>query len=374
MQAFTNWVIVAIAVLAALGAVAIAQRALTRWSKDHWTPAGAIATRCIRPAYAVAGLVGVTASLRDELIWEPIRALTTRGIDLALIASVTWLVIGVLHVLTQTLEGEIAAENGTASSKAREMRTQMMLIRRVITALGLVVGGSVMLFQFEAVRAIGSAALASAGIAGIVAGIAARETLGNLFAGFQVAFSELVTVDDVVEVEGEWGQVEEVTLQFVVIRIWDERRLIIPVSYFVQTPFRNWTSKDERIIGTIFLYLDWRVPIEELRTELSSIVNGHPLWDGQVAGVLVTDVTPEGLVEVRITVSSADGFAVWDLRCEVRERLVTYVRENYPGALPRHRVRLDRETELVTTEPEATERAGTSEERTDQAPGQANSG
>lgn len=341
MQALTNWIVVAVAVLATLGAVAIAQRVLERWSKDHWTPAGAIARRCIKPAYAVAALVAVTISLRENLIWEPVRELTGKVLNLALIASVTWLLIGSLYVLTKTLESGVAAETGEASPKARRIRTQMMLIRRMITSLGVLIGGSVMLFQFDAVQAIGSAALASAGIAGIVAGIAAREALGNLLAGLQVAFSELVAVDDVVEVEEEWGQVEEVTLQFVVVRIWDERRLIIPVSYFVQTPFRNWTSRDERIIGTVYLYLDWRVPIEELRTELSSILTGHPLWDGQVAGVLVTDVTSEGLVEVRVTVSSADGFAVWELRCEVRERLVQYIRENYPAALPRHRVRLD---------------------------------
>ncbi len=187
------------------------------------------------------------------------------------------------------------------------------------------------------VRQLGTSILASAGIAGIILGFAAQRTLGNLLAGIQIALSQPILIDDVVIVEGEFGRIEDITLTFVAVRTWDLRRLIVPITYFVEKPFQNWSRKSDQILGTIFLYLDYRAPLGALRAELKRLAEMNANWDGKVCGLQVTD-TKESTIEVRVLVSSANASKNFDLRCEVREGLIEFLRGNYPGSLPRVRL------------------------------------
>ena len=197
----------------------------------------------------------------------------------------------------------------------------------VILALG------ASLMTFPQIRAIGATILASAGVAGLVAGIAARPVLENLIAGVQIALSQPIRVDDVVLVEGEFGRIEEITATFVVIRIWDLRRLIVPLTYFIDKPFQNWTRSSARLLGTAFLFVDYSMPIDDLRAELARILNASPLWDKDVCALQVTDTT-ENTVKVRALFSARNSGDLFDLGCDIREQFIRYVRERFPAALP----------------------------------------
>ncbi len=221
----------------------------------------------------------------------------------------------------------------------RRMRTQLKLVRRLVNALIAVLALGVVLFSFPEVRAVGTSVLASAGILSLVAGLAAQSTLGNLVAGIQLVFSDAIRVDDVVVVEGEFGTIGEITLSYVVVYIWDERRLILPCTYFTTKPFETWTRNSAEIMGTVFLDVDWRVPMTELRSTFLEFVSASELWDQRKAGMIVTDATG-GYVTVRCTVSARDSDDVWTLRCQVREELVAWIQKNHPEALPTTRIQL----------------------------------
>jgi small-conductance mechanosensitive channel len=257
---------------------------------------------------------------------------------LLLIVCVTWLVIQAAYAVTDVVLDHLTHIEGERNNRARRMRTQITLVRRVSAAIVVIVALGAMLFVFPQVRALGAGLLASAGIAGVVAGIAAQQTLGNLLAGLQLVFSDALRLDDVVVVENEWGRIEEMTLTYVSLRLWDERRLVLPVSYFTTTPFENWTRHESRILGTVYLRVDWSVPIPEVRAELYRALRDNPLWDQKDWTLQVTDITPNGLVELRALMSAADSASAWDLRCDIREHLVTFIREKYPESLPRLRV------------------------------------
>ena len=224
--------------------------------------------------------------------------------------------------------------------KARRVRTQVVILRRVTVAAIVVIALGAVLMTFPAVRTLGTSVLASAGLISAVAALAAKTTLGNLFAGLQLAFSDAVRIDDVVVVEGEWGKVEELTLTYVAVRIWDDRRLILPTSYFTAEPFENWTRTGSAVLGTAELDVDWSAPVEALRTELRAVCEGTDLWDGRVCVLQVTEAVG-GNIRLRALVSAHDAAALWDLRCLVRERLVTYVWEHERAAIPRVRAELD---------------------------------
>jgi hypothetical protein len=199
---------------------------------------------------------------------------------------------------------------------------------------------------FPSVRGIGTSLLASAGVIGVVAALAAQSVLGNVFAGIQLAFSDAVRLDEVVVVDGEWGRIEELTLSYVAVHVWDDRRLILPTSYFTTTPFQNWTRTRAAVLGTAEFDVDWAVPVQGMREELRRVVEATGLWDGRVCVLQVTDATG-GMVRVRALVSAADAPSLWDLRCLVRERLVEWIREQRPTALPRLRAEVgDGESQL----------------------------
>jgi len=196
-----------------------------------------------------------------------------------------------------------------------------------------------MLMVFESVRQLGTSILASAGVLGIIVGFAAQKSIATVLAGFQIAMTQPIRLDDVVIVEGEWGRIEEITLTYVVVLIWDQRRLVVPISYFIEKPFQNWTRVSAELLGTIFLYMDYTVPLDKLRAELDRLLAETDMWDKRVKVVQVTD-SKERVIEVRVLVSAADASTAWNLRCMLREKLIGYLQRNHPESLPRTRAEL----------------------------------
>jgi small-conductance mechanosensitive channel len=220
--------------------------------------------------------------------------------------------------------------------RARRIRTQSQVFRRIgIMGVGFVTLAT-MLMTFPNVRHVGVSLFASAGVAGLVAGLAARPVLTNLIAGVQIALTEPIRIDDVVIVEGEWGRIEEIAMTYVVVRIWDLRRLVVPLSYFIEKPFQNWTRATADLLGTVYIYTDYCVPVDEVRKELRRILETSGMWDGRVCVLQVTNSTDRA-VELRALMSAPNSGTAWDLRCYVRERLIQFVREHYPESLPRTR-------------------------------------
>jgi hypothetical protein len=199
---------------------------------------------------------------------------------------------------------------------------------------------AVVLTTFTNTRSLGASLLASAGILGVLVGIAGRPIIGNLLSGIQILFAEPIKLDDVVVVLGQWGRVEEITFTYVVVRIWDDRRLLLPISYFVEQPFENWTRRSAELLATVQISVDYTVPVEDVRGELRRILERSSLWDRRTWNLQVTDAGHE-FVELRALMSAPDGPTAWDLRCEVREKLITYVQQRHPGSLPRTRVVLE---------------------------------
>jgi small-conductance mechanosensitive channel len=222
---------------------------------------------------------------------------------------------------------------------ARRVRTQVLVIRRLATVVIAIVALGSILLTFPGAQAVGTSLLASAGLASVVAGLAAQSTLANVFAGMQLAFTDAIRVDDVVIAEGEWGRIEEITLTYVVVSIWDQRRLILPSTYFTTTPFQNWTRKGSEIMGSVEFDLDWRVSPREIRTQLTAVLDKTDLWDKRFANVQVTDAVG-GYVRVRLLMTAADAGSLWDLRCHVREEIVEWLQSKSAASLPRNRVLL----------------------------------
>ena len=221
----------------------------------------------------------------------------------------------------------------------RKIRTQIGVLVRIATIAIVLVSGAVMLLSIPAVREFGVSLLASAGIAGLVVGMAARPALSNLIAGVQIALAQPIRIDDVVIVEGEWGWIEEIAMTYVVVRIWDERRLIVPLSHFIENPFQNWTRQSAQILGTIFLHVDYTVPVEAVRKAFREATEASRYWDKRVCVLHVTEAK-ETTLEIRLLVSAATSPQAWELRCEVREKMVAWLQAEYPEALPRARIEI----------------------------------
>jgi small-conductance mechanosensitive channel len=219
---------------------------------------------------------------------------------------------------------------------ARKHYTQVRILQRAAETLIVIITVGAALMTFEAVRQYGVSLFASAGVAGIIVALAARPVFANLIAGVQIAMTQPIRVYDAVVVEGEWGWIEEITSAFVVIKLWDWRRLVVPLSYFIEKPFQNWTREHASIIGTVLIHVDYVVPVERIRRKLNEIAKASPLWDGQVVNLQVTDAT-DSTVELRALVSARTSPAAWDLRCEVREKLIAFLQDELPEALPRVR-------------------------------------
>lgn len=270
-------------------------------------------------------------------------------VEVLLICSIAWLFIQVMAVVQDLVYHNYNMEEAD-NFLARKVQTQVQFIKRLLVVGIFIVALSVILLNFEGVRNIGAGLLTSAGVTGIIIGFAAQKSIANLIAGFQIAFTQPIRIDDVVIVEGEWGRIEEITFTYVVLRIWDQRRLIIPINYFIENPFQNWTRTSADILGTVFLYTDYFVPIEELRKELRRLCEESPYWDKRVSVVQVTDLT-EGSVQLRALVSARNSGDAWELRVMVREKLVDFIRTNYPESLPRTRA----EIQEVPASPDTTD-------------------
>ncbi|OLF16671.1 mechanosensitive ion channel family protein [Actinophytocola xanthii] len=285
--------------------------------------------------FRLFGLLVVLRAVVGPELPEGWREPVSHVLTLLLIASGAWLLGGVLVAMEHTALSRLRIDERD-NRHARRVKTQVTLVRRVTVAAVAVLALAAMLMTFPAARAAGTSLLASAGVIGAIAALAAQSLLGNVFAGLQIAFSDAIRLDDVVIVEGEWGRIEEITLTYLVVRIWDDRRLVLPTSHFMSQPFENWTRHEAALLGTVELDLDWAVPVEEMRGELRKILESTNLWDGRECVLQVTDAT-HSLVRVRALVSASDAPTLWDLRCHVRERLVGWVRDRKPDALPRLR-------------------------------------
>lgn len=222
---------------------------------------------------------------------------------------------------------------------ARRIRTQVLIVRRLAIVVIVVLTAGAILLTFPEVRTVGAGLLASAGLVSIVAGLAAQSILANMFAGLQLAFSDAIRVDDVVVVEGEWGKIGEITLSYVVVNLWDDRRLVLPCTYFTTTPFQHWTRTTSDLLGSVEFDLDWRVSPARMRQHLAVILERTTLWDRRTQVLQVTDATG-GVVRVRILVTAVDAPTLFDLRCFVREEMVAWIQENEPLSLPRQRFQM----------------------------------
>ena len=292
-----------------------------------------------RPFRVIIVVFAVEQGLRSGVDDFTGRPAVLHGLIIAIIGVAAWLVADLLLVLEDVALDKWRTDVPD-NMKARRLKTQVVILRRVTVAAIVVIAAGAALMTFPAVRTLGTSVVASAGLISVVAALAAQSTLGNLFAGLQLAFSDAVRIDDVVVVEGEWGKIEELTLTYVALRIWDDRRLILPNSYFTTKPFQNWTRTGSAVLGTAEIDVDWSVPVEELRAELRRVCEGTELWDGRVCVLQVTDAVG-GLIRLRALVSAHDAAALWDLRCLVRERLVGYLWERQQSALPRMRAEVD---------------------------------
>ncbi|OGX82564.1 mechanosensitive ion channel family protein [Hymenobacter glacialis] len=265
--------------------------------------------------------------------------LLRRVVEIAFIASFAWGLMRAVEVAEDLVLAHYSLSEGD-NLQIRKLFTQLQFVKKVVVSLIFFVAVALVLMSFATVRRVGTGLLTSAGIASVIIGFAAQRSIGNLLAGFQLAFTQPLRIDDVLVVEGEWGRVEEITFTNVVMALWDERRLVLPLNYFIEKPFQNWTRNSAKITGSVFLQVDYTMPVEAIRTELRRILEAHPLWDGRACVLHVTEAK-ESTLELRALVSAADASSVWELRCAVREQLVTFVQQQYPECLPKIRARLD---------------------------------
>ena len=284
---------------------------------------------------ATACVMAVTAA-QDVIPWPAQYAATINHLLMVvIIIMLTWLLV----TLTKSTSGAVIAhlpEKELLSVHGRRMQTQTRLLARTIMTVIVIIGFAAALMTFPAVRQIGTSLLASAGLAGVVIGLAAKPLFGNLLAGLQIAFTQPIRLNDVVIVEGEWGIIEEITSTYVVVRIWDDRRLVMPLQWFIDHPFQNWTRNSSSITGSIILWLDYNTPIEPLRAETKRLCESAPEWDRRFQNLQVVD-TSERAIQVRVLVTADDAGKNWDLRCRVREGLLSFIRQTMPESLPKIR-------------------------------------
>jgi small-conductance mechanosensitive channel len=282
------------------------------------------------------GLVLLAVALLLPLV--PLDRQTTSVVGHALLVA-TILLLGWAGIVTIGQASDLYLRRSAADVAdllGRKHVTQVRILRRVATTLVILVTVATALMTFQAVKEYGISLIASAGAAGLVVGLAARPLLTNLFAGIQIAITQPIRIGDALLIENEWGWVEEITGTYVVVKTWDWRRLLVPLSYFLERPFQNWTRQTTDLIGTVLLWVDYTVPVERVRAELEQIVRQSRLWDGQVVNLQVVD-SNERALQLRALVSARTSPDTWDLRCEVREKLVSFLQQSFPGALPKQR-------------------------------------
>jgi len=321
---------------------------LTRFAEvqlDHWAEKihG-------RPAKILVPLVG--RSLRALLpvliiisagpllgVPQNLQQFFSYGSSILIICVVAWILMQAVNLVERALLSQYDVE-AVDNLRARKVHTQAKLITRTLHVVICLCALASILMLFQQVRQVGASMLASAGIIGIVAGVAAQKTLANLIAGFQIALAQPIRQDDVVIVESEWGRIEEITLTYVVVRIWDERRMVLPLTYFIEKPFQNWTRSTSTLLGSVFVWVDYTFPVEEARKALKEIVESQPLWDKRFWNLQVSD-TSDRTMQLRVLATAASSPHAWDLRCAIREQFIAYIQKNHPQCLPRVRAEVD---------------------------------
>ncbi|MES5822993.1 mechanosensitive ion channel domain-containing protein [Streptomyces sp. RG80] len=297
------------------------------------TPLWGLLRRARIPYQLVICAALLRGSYDSAKVLEAHRIGIGKTLTLILIGAAAWLTIRIAAAVVETTYTRYSRAQRDPA-RVRRVRTQVTLITRVVTAVVGVVAVAAMLLTFPAMRAAGASLLASAGILGIVAGVAAQSTLSNMFAGLQIAFGDMVRIGDTVVVDGEWGTVEEITLTFLTVRTWDERRITMPVSYFTSKPFENWSRGGAQMTGIVYWHLDHSAPMEAMRQQLRDILRDCPAWDGRACDLTVTDSTPNTM-QVRALVTAKDADDIWTVRVTVRERMLRWLSDHHPYALPR---------------------------------------
>jgi len=368
-----SWIGLGIAVLIALAAVLVVvviTSMVTRLTARRESWARALILRARHPYRLSLIVIATWIAVHFTLPVAAPRGIIDHGFLIAAIASGTWLVSALVNFGLGLATGRYRTDVAD-NKRARRARTQIAIVRRLASVVIVIIGLASILLTYPGVQAVGTSVLASAGVVSIVAGLAAQSTLANVFAGIQLAFSDAIRVDDVVIAQKEWGRIEEITLTYVVVHIWDDRRLVLPSTYFTSTPFENWTRHSSELLGSVEFDLDWRASPAQMRERLAAILAESPLWDGRTGVLQVTDAVA-GYVRIRILVSAVDAPTLFDLRCHVREQLIEWLHEGDATALPRTRFQPVEETPrrpsstvpvapgpigLFTGTPEAEERA-----------------
>jgi small-conductance mechanosensitive channel len=336
MQPLNLTAVLAGATVAGMATYLVAFRiARRRLARTGATERRALVAKLRAPSRLVLPLAGLEIALASVRLPGTAGSVLTHVVGTGLVAAIAWFAVRTTFVFDDLFLRHYRLD-ADDNLRARRIHTQIQVLRRITVVVVSVIAAAVILLSFSAVRAEGEGLLASAGLVGIMVGIAARPTATNVVAGMQIALSQPIRVDDVVVVETQWGRIEEIALTYVVVRVWDLRRLVLPISYFVDQPFENWTRSTADILGWVYVEVDYTAPVEDLRRALREIVAGSPNWNGKVCGLQVTNLGSETM-QLRALMSSADSTRSWDLQCEVRERLVRYLQDHHPGSLPRQR-------------------------------------
>ncbi len=338
-----NWAIsiaaVAVAWLTASLVHRIAFGFLTRLVGEKDLFWRSLVSRGERPSYYATILLAISIAVGVAPLSDHQAAIAQHLLTMGFILLMGWLAITTLNIWTTVYlrRFKLDAEDNLV---ARTHVTQSRILQRVAAILIVVVTVAAALMTFDSVRQYGVSLLASAGAAGIVFGLALQPLLKNLVAGIQLAITQPIRLEDSVIVNGEWGNVEEITATYVVLKLWDWRRMIVPLAYFMDNPFQNWTRNDSALIGTVMFYADYTAPIDLMRAKLEELAKASPLWDGRVVNMQVTDFH-EQTMEIRMLVSASSAGRVFDLRCEMREKMIAWLQHEHPAALPRRRAEID---------------------------------
>jgi small-conductance mechanosensitive channel len=333
------WILILVVVISSLVGYFILSWLLARIDKRSSSHTISIAWRKYRnPILAVFLLVDFTILKEMYTLDADASAAVNHFIKLAIIFCVTWLLVRSVNLAREMImrKYDIDAKDNL---KARAVYTQLRILERIVIFVIILIAIAAALMTFESIKNIGISLFASAGVAGIIIGFSTQKVIASVMAGFQIAFAQPIRLDDVVIVENEWGWIEEINLTYVVVRIWDKRRLIVPTTYFIEKPFQNWTRVSADIMGTIFIYTDYSLSVDQLREAFMEMLKETDLWDGKVGVLQVTDAT-ERTMEIRALVSAVDSPTAWDLRVLIREKLILYLQEHHPDSLPRTRVEL----------------------------------
>ncbi|QCX38586.1 mechanosensitive ion channel [Aureibaculum algae] len=269
------------------------------------------------------------------LLYLKLIPLWHKVVEALIIINFSWIVIASLNAVEEIVKQKFSIDTNH-KTKDRKVLTQLRFIKSISIIIIITLACAAILWNFPAAKKLGTTILTSAGVIGIIVGVAAQKSIANLITGFQIAFTQPIKIDDEVVIEGEFGEVEDITLTYVVIKIWDKRRLVLPLSYFNDKPFVNWTFNSADVIGTVFLYVDYTFPVKELRAKLLDILKSNPLWDKKEANLLVTNSDVQSM-ELRAAFSAKNASDTWDLRCQIREELIDFIKKSYPNFLPQLR-------------------------------------